>query len=223
MEPSGNRLEGFAAGDSAGQVNSALCSSIKGSESPLVSFSEEDRVLPTEQESIFPNCHFTHRIIYIGGKTRLQLLEDLKGKGVELNEAADTLLSSDIFTTSEICRPFVTVELCVRNIGYSHGATIMEIYDKATSLGLILPPVELGPHLRLQYLDQPEGFWGQPTTEHRAPPGSITIALAQLLMPDEFPKGFYLRRIKGTLWLRGYRSGLEHIWDPDDHFVFGKP
>jgi hypothetical protein len=29
-----------------------------------------------------------------------------------------------------------------------------------------------------------------------------------------------LRRIDGVLWLRGYRSGPEHIWNQDDHFVF---
>jgi hypothetical protein len=196
---------------------------IKRSEGPFTSFGVEGWVLPTKEESIYPDCNFTYRTIYIGGKTRLQLLEDLKGKGVELNEAADTLLSSELFTTSEVCRPFVTVELCVRSIGFLQGATIMEIYHKATSLGLILPPIELGPHFRLQYLDQPEGFWGQPTTEHRAPPGSITIALAELPMPEEFPRGFYLRCIKGTLWLRGYRSGPEHVWDPEDHLVFGKP
>jgi hypothetical protein len=32
--------------------------------------------------------------------------------------------------------------------------------------------------------------------------------------------GFYLRRIQGVLWLRGYRSALEHIWSADDRFVF---
>jgi hypothetical protein len=184
---------------------------------------EEDRVLRTEPESIYPNCHFTQRIVYIGGKTRLQLLEELKAAGVELNEAAGTLLSNNIFSTSEIRHPIVTIELLVRNLGYAQGATIAEIKDKTTSLGLILPPIELGPHFRLQYLDQPEGFWGQPITKHRAPPGSLTIALAQLLMREDLPKGFYLRRIKGTLWLRGYRSSPEHIWDPDDHFVLGRP
>jgi hypothetical protein len=33
-------------------------------------------------------------------------------------------------------------------------------------------------------------------------------------------KGFYLRRINGVLWLRGYRSGPEHIYSPEDRLVF---
>jgi hypothetical protein len=23
-----------------------------------------------------------------------------------------------------------------------------------------------------------------------------------------------------VLWLRGYRSGPAHVWEPDDHFIF---
>jgi hypothetical protein len=43
---------------------------------------------------------------------------------------------------------------------------------------------------------------------------------AALVEDDEFPKGFYLRRIDGVLWLRGYRSGPAHVWSPDDRLVF---
>jgi hypothetical protein len=32
--------------------------------------------------------------------------------------------------------------------------------------------------------------------------------------------GFYLRRIRGVLWLRGYRSPAEHVWEAADRFVF---
>lgn len=98
-----------------------------------------------------------------------------------------------------------------------------ELQDEAVATGLCLPPMELGPHLRLQYLDQPEGFRGQPTTQHRAPPGSITITSAPLSDDDEFPNGFYLRRIEDKLWLRGYQPGLDHIFDPDDRLVFCLP
>ena len=42
----------------------------------------------------------------------------------------------------------------------------------------------------------------------------------QLSDDDEVPKGFYLRRIEGVLWLRGYRAGAEHVWSPDDRLLF---
>lgn len=95
-----------------------------------------------------------------------------------------------------------------------------EIVTQAETLGLGLCPMELGPHLRLQYLDQPEGYWGQPERVHQPPSGSITIASEPLSDDHNIPKGFYVRRIKGELWLRGYRSGPGHVWQPDDHFLF---
>ncbi len=95
-----------------------------------------------------------------------------------------------------------------------------EIFERANELGLELCPLELGPHLRLAYLNQPEGALGNPVQQHQAPFGSITIASEVLTEDHDFPKGFYLRRINGVLWLRGYRADHLHVWNPDDHFIF---
>jgi hypothetical protein len=152
-----------------------------------------------------------------------QLFAQLKGAGILMNESALTLLSSEKFTTSAVSRLLVVIELSVRSLGYAQGAAMPDLQNKAVSLGFCLPPIAVGPYLRLQYLDQPEGCWGHPVTKHRAPPGSLTIASVPLSEDDEFPKGFYLRRIEGTLWLRGYRSGPEHVYDPDDRLVFCRP
>lgn len=43
------------------------------------------------------------------------------------------------------------------------------------------------------------------------------------LEDDDFPKGFYLRRINDALWLRGYRADHLHVWNPYDHFIFVRP
>lgn len=163
------------------------------------------------------------RTVQIGGETKAELLARLAQNGVELNEAAKVLFASDKFITSGVRAQLRTVELLVRNLGFSQGATTFDVYTSAMRLGLHLCPVEVGPHLRLQFLDQPEGFLGQPVWQNRAQPGAITIASEILSDDDEFPKGFYLRRIKGTLWLRGYWSRREHICDPEDHFVFSQP
>jgi hypothetical protein len=162
-------------------------------------------------------------VVGVGGTSKQQLLEQLVESKIELNESAQTLFSSDKFTTLATRQMVTAVELAVRDLGFAHGATDLEVRDKAAAAGLCLPPIELGPHLRLQYLDQPEGYWGHPVTKHRAPPGSLIVASAPLSEDDEFPKGFYLRRIKGTLWLRGYRSSAEHLNDPDVRFVFCQP
>ena len=95
-----------------------------------------------------------------------------------------------------------------------------EILARAGGLGLGLCPPELGPWLRLEYLDQPEGNAGQPARPGLAPAGAITIVSAALVEDDGFPKGFYLRRSDGVPWLRGYRSGPAHVWSPDDRLIF---
>ena len=163
------------------------------------------------------------RVVRVGGISKQQLLTQLAEANVELNEAAKELFASDRFTTSDTPQTLVTVEVAVRDLGFAQGATFLELCDRAVALGLCPPPIELGPQMRLQYLDQPEGYWGHPVTTHRAPPGSITVASPPLSQDEKFPKGFYLRRIKGVLWLRGYWASAENVWNPDDHLVFCKP
>jgi hypothetical protein len=173
-----------------------------------------------ETENIYPDCPTITRPVTVGGLTKSELMEQLHRNAISMNESAERLFASDHFTTSETRYSVTTVELTVRDLGFAQGATINEIYARAAALGLGLCPLELGPHLRLQYLDQPEGYWEQPVRQHQAPSGSITIASEKLTEDDDFPKGFYLRRIKGELWLRGYRSGAQHVWEADDHFIF---
>jgi hypothetical protein len=108
----------------------------------------------------------------------------------------------------------------VEQLGLDTGATFGQIVERAAAGGLSLCPLELGPHLRLQFIDQAEGSMGQPASQHCAPAGAVTIASAPLCDDDETPKGFYLRRIEGALWLRGYRSWPGHVWGPADVFVF---
>ena len=171
----------------------------------------------------YPDCPTITRTVIVGGLTKAELLQELQRNAISMNESAERLFASDQFTTTATRYAVTTVELTVRDLGFPHGATIAEIYGRARALGLGLCPIELGPRLRLQYRDQPEGFWGQPVLRHQAPYGSITIASEPLIEDDGFPKGFYLRRIEGVLWLRGYRSGPAHVWEPDDHFIFRQP
>ncbi|GAC1652371.1 MAG: hypothetical protein NVS4B9_42580 [Ktedonobacteraceae bacterium] len=173
-----------------------------------------------ETEPIYPECPTITRTVTVGGLTKSELIQELQSNAISMNEAGVRVFAHDQFTTSATRYAVTTVELTVRDLGFPRGGTIAEIYARAGAFGLGLCPVELGPHLRLYYLDQPEGYWGKPVRRHQAPCGSITIASEQLTDDDDFPKGFYLRRIKGVLWLRGYTSGPEHLWEPDDHFIF---
>lgn len=174
-----------------------------------------------KREEIYPNCQTINRLVKVGGHTKSQLIQNLKQGSILLNEFAEKLFADDKFTVSDEKYSVSTVELKVRNLGYSEGATIPQIYKKANQLGLELCPLELGPYLRIEYLDQPEGN-SNTYQQNKAPYGSITVASKILTDDHNFPKGFYLRKIDGTLWLRGYVCDDTHIWEPDDHFIFVK-
>lgn len=160
------------------------------------------------------------RMIRVGGMSKQELLRELRRCNIQLNQAAQTLFADKRFITTPTVTDFETIELTVADLDFPQGATTAQFYAAAVERGLSLCPLELGPHFRLQLLDQPEGFRGHPQTRHQAPPGSITIASAPLIDDDDFPKGFYLRCIQGELWLRGYHAGAAHRWNPNDHFVF---
>ena len=173
-----------------------------------------------ENEETYPECPTITRTIELGGYTKQQLIKRLQEYSILLNEYGEMLLTDEKFTTSETKYNLQTVELPVGNLGFREGATTAQIYQKASELGLELCPLELGAYLRLEYLDQPEGDSGNYIHKNQAPTGSITIATEVLTEDDNFPKGFYLRRINGKLWLRGYVADDLHIWKPKDHFVF---
>ena len=176
-----------------------------------------------EAQKVYPDCPFTARSVEVGGLTKAQLVQRLREHSILMNESAERIFSDDRFATSPTKHFLQTVELTVANLGYPQGATLAEIYSRATQLGLELCPLELGPYLRLAYLDQPEGSFGAPIRQHKPPIGAVTIASRPLSEDASAPKGFYVRRIDGALWLRGYSAEMTSVWSAGDHFVFCQP
>jgi hypothetical protein len=151
-----------------------------------------------------------------------ELLRALREHGVELNAYAEALFEDDRFTTVDRPRVVPIAALSVADLGFGEGVTYAPLIARALESGLTECPLELGPHLRLQLPEQIDSADGLPLTHGRAPPGSITVASPPLDDTDETPKGFYLRHVDGVLWLRGYRSGPDHLWSPEDVFVFSR-
>ena len=164
------------------------------------------------------------RSVRVGGMEKRNMLTALRERRVQLNQAAEALFEDDRFAPLGEYQIIEIEAVSVGSLGLEAGATYGEVTARAFELGLFECPLELGPQLRLQFSNQQEGPAGYPVTrkEGRAPQGSITVASAPLDDSDDTPKGFYLRRVEGVDWLRGYWSWPGHIWSPEEVLVFSR-
>jgi len=170
--------------------------------------------MPTEQPST------ALRAVQIGGVAKAVLLQRLAAAQVQINPAGQQLFADGRFRTAAQPERILVQQISVAGLGLAGGGQMAEILDAAAQRGLKPCPLELAAHLRLLLRDQDEGALGFAPTRYRAPPGAITVVSAPLCEDDELPKGFYLRRIEGTLWLRGYWSWAGHVRQPEEQLVF---
>ncbi len=151
---------------------------------------------------------FTRRTLTIGGVTKRELLVRLKEASVSLNDYARELFDDPGFHTMPGSSEVEVVAISLPELGLSEGGTFDQILEHAAAKGLKTCPLEVAPHLRLSYLDQPRGPY-------------LTVASRELHPGTEQPNGFYLRHLDDGLWLRGYESGPENVYAPDfSDFVF---
>ncbi len=162
--------------------------------------------------------HANRSQLTVGGLSRAQLLERLRSNGVRLNAHAETLLATDEFAQRP-ARSILLAERTVTQLGFPDGAPLSRIFEAARRDGYSLCPVDTAPYLRLEARGQPTST-GSVTSTGRAPDGALTVASDLLSDDDAYPKGFYLRTVGDEPWLRGYRCDDEHIWSPEDRFVF---
>lgn len=158
--------------------------------------------------------------VSVGGVTAAELLVRLEEAGIRLNEYAQGLFHDSRFTTSASVSLVEVVCTTVGELGLAGGGAYAQVLELAQRQGLSVCPLELAPHLRLQWLHQPEAPIAGEPVKHRAPPGSMTVASAAPPDEQEIPWGFYLRRIEGELWLRGYCCWSGHVWSCEDRLVF---
>jgi len=169
-----------------------------------------------------PVAGFLPRKVVIGDLDTVQLRQALREHNVHFNRAAEDLFNDCRFSPSRESAEIRIKAVSVLDLGFPSGATYQQLIEEASSIGLFECPLELGPYLRLQFLDQQGTSNHGPEEKGRAPQGAITVTSKPLGEADEIPKGFYLRRANGRLWLRGYWSGPAHVWSKEDLLVFAK-
>lgn len=155
----------------------------------------------------FPEGKIRKMETTIGGKTKEQLLKELKEKKINLSDYAKRMMDNKDFTTSKKQEQIDLIRLTVGDLGFPNGATTKEIYEKAEELGLELCPAETGPNLRLNYLDQPMGEW-------------FRIAMKQISDADGYPYVFDLDHDDDGLWLNDIWASPVIRWDSSRKFVF---
>lgn len=157
--------------------------------------------------------------VHITTADKTKLLQLLKENGIKLNGYAEMLLNHSAFTMPPEGSIYTVVEVTVGSLGFCRGASLSEILEQGKISGYGLCPLGLAPFFRLTYMEQKEVEEGA-DKQHRAPVGSITIASLPLSNDVDFPKGFYIRKMNGELWLRGYVCDDQHIWSKEDKFLF---
>lgn len=145
--------------------------------------------------------------ITFGGKSKLKLLEELQKNDVLINEYGMQILENDAFKTADQVQSVQLVELAASDLNFSEKPTTQQLFKKAEESGFELGPIELALHVRLHYLDQPQG-------------ARIMVASERVTENNNDPNGFYLQRRDDGLWLRGYKAEARHLWELDEHFIF---
>lgn len=186
------------------QVLDALQSVIEG----------KDPVIPT----LNPNAGYgIWKTIKIGGIQPPALIERLDGKK-ELGDWARDMMKQKAFTTLPAEESADLIALTPADLGFTEMPTTTELFDpkrlatwseqELDGYVLELNPGEVGPRLREQYEDQPNGevLW---------------IAMERIAGSDGYPRVFDVERDGvGERWLYGGYASPDGRWGLDGRIVF---
>ena len=143
-----------------------------------------------------------------GLKTADDFRAAIKTAGMNIGDYGNDILGKPAFMVSPDEVEVELVNVSVAELGFKDGATRADIYKRASELGLELCPNEVGPQLRLQYTDQPNGEW-------------LLVAMEPITDSDRDLNVFLVERNgDGEQWLRGDRGRPGDFWNGDDRWVF---
>ena len=116
---------------------------------------EIEQVLRSTQFQVWKTITLGHYTSPYQYRKALKQVKRKRGIPVIHGEEHEKLLDATICSQEEI--EVDLVRLTVQELGFKDGATIRDIIERGRKLGLEVCPAEVGPALRLAYLDQPEG------------------------------------------------------------------
>ena len=139
------------------------------------------------------------------------LHEALRQARVRTAFHANAILKSRYFSLNTNRTEINLVIASVADLGFSdEGATLTAIYARAQALGLELCPAEVGPLLRLRYLNQPVGEW-------------LRIAMTPIVTDEGIAADFTVANGGTGPMLLGGEVRADNIMPAAIKFVFIRP
>ena len=154
----------------------------------------------------FPEKKIRRENIEIGGKSKEQLIAEMKAAGINISDYAKSMMENPDFVPGKNREDATLVRLTVADLGFTSSATTDQIYKRAEELGLELCPPDTGPNYRLKYKDQPLSEW-------------VRIGMKQITASGGYPNVFYLERNDDGLWLDSWATP-DDTWYPGSEWCF---
>ncbi len=166
------------------------------------------RLCPSEASAV---GFETWRTIKLGTgiKTAEAFREAHETAGCRIGIWSDSILDKVASTTEDSEATLALVNTSPADLGLKNNAKREDIHAQAFKHGLDLCPAEVGPQLRLQYLDQPEGEW-------------LIIAMNPIGDLYGYPHSFHIEHDAGNLWLNGDISHVDKKWDIESRWIFAQ-
>ena len=135
--------------------------------------------------------------------TAEQGLQTLRERGILTNRYAEMVISHPCFSAGG-AQELTAAITSLAELGLERGASLDELFRHIQGTRFAPCPPDTGFFLRLAWTDQPQSRNSILTGTHGSPDQAVTVLSEPLERDDAFPKGLYLRRVDGNLWLRGY-------------------
>jgi len=133
----------------------------------------------------------------------------IKDNGFSISDYGNDILGQPAFTVATEETELDLVVVSVAELGFKVGATRELIYVRAKEFGLDLCPAEVGPQLRLQYKDQPNGEW-------------FIVAMEPIISSVGDLRLFDVEQVGSGLWLESCSGSPVCFWNFGTRFVFSR-
>ena len=168
-----------------------------------------------EQTQVEPTALETPiwKTITVGGSKRVNAIREALETApchMAIGDDADEILGRPAFPFIKTPRELDLVVLSVSELGFDDQASLHDIYARAVALGFELCPAEVGPALRLDYLDQPLG-------------SSLHIAMKPVARYNGALVDFTLDNNDGALLLLGGDARPNRMLPGVQRFIFVRP